>query len=170
MLKVWPAAVARVKEEVAAMRPIAAKDGVAGPFEPWDYLYFAEKVRKARYDLDQAELKPYFELDNMLAAAMWVAEQNYGLTFTEITGRVPVFHPDVRVWEAKYARSGVSRGLYYLDNFARAGKRSGSWTSRFRPQSTFDGAVTTLTSNNSFSIRLSSPEAQPVLEPRLVVW
>lgn len=161
MLKVWPAAVARVKEEVAAMRPIAAKEGVAGPFEPWDYLHFAEKVRKARYDLDQAELKPYFELNNMLAAAMWVAEQNYGLTFAEITGRVPVFHPDVRVWEAKDARSGVSRGLYYLDDFARAGKRSGSWTSRFRPQSTFDGAVTTLTSNNNNFVK--GAPGEPVL-------
>src|SRR6185503_10710248 len=99
MMKVWPAAVARVGEEVKDMQAIAAKEGAKITIEPWDYLYYSEKVRKARYDLDAAELKPYFELNNMIAGAFWMAEQLYGLHFTEITGTVPVFHPDVRVWK-----------------------------------------------------------------------
>ncbi len=99
MMRVWPAAVARVKEEVADMQAIAAREGTAITIEPWDYLFYAEKVRKARYDLDQAQLKPYFELNNMVAAALWSAEQRYDIRFTEITGKVPVFHPDVRVFE-----------------------------------------------------------------------
>ena len=104
MMRVWPAAVARVKEEVADMQAIAAKEGPAIAIEPWDYLYYAEKVRKARYDLDQGELKPYFELNNMVAAAMWSAERRYDIRFTEITGKVPVFHPDVRVFEVTDTR------------------------------------------------------------------
>ena len=86
MMRVWPAAVGRVKEEVADMQAIAAKEGAAITIEPWDYLFYAEKVRKARYDLDQAQLKPYFELNNMVAAALWSSEQRYGIKFTEITG------------------------------------------------------------------------------------
>jgi peptidyl-dipeptidase Dcp len=94
-----------LRQELAAMRPLATRDGVA-TIEPWDYLYFAEKIRKAQYDIDQGEIKPYFELNNMVAAAIWSAEQRYGMTFTEITGRVPVFHPEVRVWEVTDTRTG----------------------------------------------------------------
>ena len=79
------AAVARVAEEVKDMERIAKRDNLKLPFEPWDYLYYAEKVRKANYNLDQEELKPYFELNNMTAGAFYMAEQLYGLTFTEIT-------------------------------------------------------------------------------------
>jgi hypothetical protein len=114
-MSVWPAAAARVKEEVADMKAIAAKEEITGPFEPWDYLYFAEKLRAARYDLNQAEIKPYFELNNMVAAAMWSAERSYGIVFTEITGRIPVYHPDVRVWEAKDG-TGARLGLLWTWN------------------------------------------------------
>jgi peptidyl-dipeptidase Dcp len=99
MMRVWPAAVARVKEEVADMQAIAKKEKQTITIEPWDYLYYADKVRKAKYDLDDDELKPYFELDHMIHAAMFMAEQLYGIEFTEVTGKVPVFHPDVRVFE-----------------------------------------------------------------------
>ena len=161
LMKVWPAAVARVKQEVADAQAVAATDGFSGAIEQWDYLYYAEKVRKARYDLDQTELKPYFELNNMIAAAMWVAERNFDLTFTEITGKVPVYHPDVRVWEAKDSRTGKSRGVFYMDNFVRTGKRSGAWTTHYRPQSRFDGAVTAVTSNNNNFVKGAAGE--PVL-------
>ena len=87
MMRVWPAAVARVREEVADMQAIAAEEGAAITIEPWDYLLLRGEGRKAKYDLDQAELKPYFELDNMVAAALWSAERRYDITFTEITGQ-----------------------------------------------------------------------------------
>jgi len=161
LMRVWPAAVARVKEEVTAMQAIAAKEGAAITIEPWDYLFYAEKVRKARYDLDQAQLKPYFELNNMVAAALWSAEERYGITFTEITGTVPVFHPDVRVFEVTDVPSGEHRGLFYLDNFARAGKRSGAWASSYRTQHKLDRGATNISSNNNNFVKATAGE--PVL-------
>ena len=161
MMKVWPAAVARVKEEVADMQAIAAKDGAAVTLEPWDYLFYAERVRKAKYDLDQAQLKPYFELNNMVAAAMWSAERRYDIRFTEITGRLPVFHPDVRVFEATDTPTGAHRGLFYLDNFARPGKRSGAWAFSFRTQHKLNGGATAITSNNNNFVKAAPGD--PVL-------
>ena len=161
MMRVWPAAVARVKEEVADMQAIAAREGAAITIEPWDYLFYAEKVRKARYDLDQAQLKPYFELNNMVAAALWSAEQRYDIRFTEITGKVPVFHPDVRVFEVTDVPSGAHRGLFYLDNFARAGKRSGAWAASYRTQHKLDKGATAISSNNNNFVKAAAGE--PVL-------
>jgi peptidyl-dipeptidase Dcp len=162
MLRVWPAAVARVKEEVADMQKLAAKEGTRLTIEPWDYLYYAEKVRKARYDLDQDQLKPYFELGNMISAAFWMADQLYGLTFLEITGKVPGFHPDVRVWEVKDKPTGAFVGLFYGDYFARSGKRSGAWASTYQSRESFTGKVfTTITSNNNNFVR--GAPGQPVL-------
>ncbi len=150
MLRVWPAAVARVGEEVADMKKVAKRDGLKGAFEPWDYLYYAEKVRKAKYDIDQNQLKPYFELGNMIAASQFMAEQLYGLTFAEITGKVPVFEPHVRVWEVTDKATGAHVGLFYGDYFAREGKRSGAWAMGYRGHETFTGAVrTAITSNNN---------------------
>ncbi|HWU91163.1 MAG TPA: M3 family metallopeptidase [Kofleriaceae bacterium] len=161
MMRVWPAAVARVREEVADMMAIAKRDRVK-TFEPWDYLYYAEKVRKAKYNLDQAELKPYFELNSMIAASFFMAEQLYGLAFTEITGKVPVFHPDVRIWEVKDKATGAYVGLFYGDYFARAGKRSGAWASGYQGRETFTGTTRTpITSNNNNFVRGAAGE--PVL-------
>jgi peptidyl-dipeptidase Dcp len=162
MLRVWPAAVARVKEEVGDMEKLARRDGLKMPFEPWDYLYYAEKVRKAKYDLDENELKPYFELNNMISASQWMAEKLYGLTFTEITGKVPVFEPSVRVWEVTDKTSGAYVGLFYGDYFARKGKRSGAWAAGYRGHETFTGKVRTpLTSNNNNFVR--GAPGEPVL-------
>ena len=161
LMQVWPAAVARVKEEVADMQAIADKQAGGDTIAPWDYLYFADKVRKAKYDLQQSEIKPYFELGNIVAGALWAAEQRYDITFREITGRVPVFHPDVRVWEVTETAGGAHRGLFYLDNFARAGKRSGAWAFGYRTQSTFDGPVTAITSNNNNFVK--GAPGEPVL-------
>lgn len=149
MMRVWPAAVARVKEEVADMQAIAAKEDPGTTIEPWDYLYYAEKVRQARYDLDQGQLKPYLELNNIVDAAIWSAERRYDITFTEITGKVPVFHPDVRVWDVTDAETKAHRALFYLDNFARAGKRSGAWAMSYRVQHRLNGGETAITSNNN---------------------
>jgi peptidyl-dipeptidase Dcp len=162
MMRVWPAAVARVREEVRDMQAVANRErGPRITIEPWDYLYYAEKVRKERYNLDAAELKPYFELNNMIAASHYAAERLYGLHFKEITGTVPVFHPDVRVWEVTDKASGRHVGLFYGDNFARPGKRSGAWATTYRTQSTFNGAETALSSNNNNFTK--GPPGEPVL-------
>ncbi len=148
MMKVWPAAAARVKEEVADMQAIANADNIT--IAPWDYRFYAEKVRKAKYDLDQEAIKPYFQLDNMVAAMFDAAGKLYGLTFTENTGTVPVFEPKVRTFEVK--RDGKVVGLFYLDNFARAGKRSGAWMTTYRSQHKLGGKndIVLASNNNNF--------------------
>ena len=148
MMKVWPAAVARVKEEVADMQAIANADNIT--IAPWDYRFYAEKVRKAKYDLDQEAIKPYFQLDNMVAAMFDAAGKLYGMSFTENTGTVPVFEPKVRTFEVK--RDGKVIGLFYLDNFARAGKRSGAWMTTYRSQHTLGGKndIVLASNNNNF--------------------
>jgi peptidyl-dipeptidase Dcp len=161
MMRVWPSAVGRVHEEVAAMQKVADREGAKLSIEPWDYRFYAEKVRKAQYDLDQNEIKPYFELNNMINAAFWTAEQLYAITFTEITGQVPVFHPDVRVWEVKDKATGKHIAVFYGDYFARAGKNSGAWAATYRSREKFDGEVTPLSSNNNNFIK--GPPGEPVL-------
>ena len=148
MMKVWPAATARVKEEVADMQAIANADAIT--IEPWDYRFYAEKVRKAKYDLDQEAIKPYFQLDNMVAAMFDAAGKLYGMSFTENTGTVPVFEPKVRTFEVK--RDGKIIGLFYLDNFARAGKRSGAWMTTYRSQHKLGGKndIVLASNNNNF--------------------
>ncbi|MBA3462366.1 MAG: M3 family metallopeptidase [Deltaproteobacteria bacterium] len=158
MLRVWPAAVARVGEEVKDMQKLAGK----APIEPWDYLFYAEKVRKKKYALDQDQLKPYFELNNMIAASFEMADRLYGLSFTEITGKVSVFHPDVRVWEVKDTATGAYRGLFYGDYFARANKRSGAWAQGYQGHETFTGKkVTSITSNNNNFVK--GAPGEPIL-------
>ena len=148
MEAVWTPAVARVREEVADMQAIANADSIT--IAPWDYRFYAEKVRKAKYDLDQEAIKPYFQLDNMVAAMFDAAGKLYGLTFTENTGTVPVFEPKVRTFEVK--RDGKVVGLFYLDNFARAGKRSGAWMTTYRSQHTLGGKndIVLASNNNNF--------------------
>lgn len=144
---VWTPAIARVREEVADMQQIADAEGAGVRIEPWDYRYYAEKVRKAKYDLDESAVKPFLQLDRLREGMFWAATQLYGLTFTPISG-VPVFHPDVKVWEVKEA-DGRFVGLFYFDPYARPGKRSGAWMTAYRSQEKFERPITTLVSNNS---------------------
>ena len=145
MNRVWAPARARVVEEVADMRAIAGHE-----IEPWDYLYYAEKVRKQKYDLDQNELKPYFELNNVKRGAFHMAGRLYGFDFTPLAqGTVPVFHPDVEVFEVTNKADGSHVGLFYSDDFSRAGKRSGAWATSYRSYSTYDGVKNVLSSNNN---------------------
>ncbi len=146
MMKVWPAAVARVKQEVAEQAPFARREGVR-TVEPWDYRYFNEKVRKAKYDLSEEEIKPYFQLDNLVEGMFWSAGQLYGMQFKENTGAVPVFHPDVRTFEV--TREGKPIGLFYLDTYGREGKRSGAWMTSYRLPSDLTGRDPALVSNNN---------------------
>ena len=158
MMRVWKPAVERVHEEVAEMQPFAAKDGVT-TIEPWDYRYYMEKVRKSKYDLSQDEIKPYFEQGNLLKGMFWAAGQLYGLEFKENTGKVPVFNPDVRTFEV--TRNGEVVGLYYLDTYAREGKRSGAWMNTYRARARLTNDNIVLASNNN---NFTKPEAgKPVL-------
>ncbi|HEX8234270.1 MAG TPA: M3 family metallopeptidase [Caulobacteraceae bacterium] len=159
MNTVWTPTKARIAEEVADMQAIAAKEGARITIEPWDYLFYAEKVRKAKYDLDQNELKPYFELNKMIEGSMWMANKLYGLNFKEVSGKVPVFHPGVRVWEVYDGTRYI--GLFYGDYFAREGKRSGAWENAYRSQSNYGVRVTPLVSNNNNFVKGAAGE--PVL-------
>jgi len=172
---VWPAALARVEQEVADMQAVAdAEAETAGmakiTIRPWDYRYYAEKVRKAKYDLDSDEVKQYLQLDKLRQAMFFVAGELFGFRFTPVAagstsaGSVPVFHPDVEVFEVTDRDSGEHVGLWYLDAFARAGKRSGAWANTYRSHETFDGLETVLASNNSNFIQ-GAPG-----EPVLVSW
>ena len=159
---VWPPAIARVKEEVADMQKIADAPGAGIRIEPWDYRYYAEKVRKAKYDLDENEVKPYLQLDRLRDAMFWAGGQLYGFRFAPVT-TVAVYQPDVRVWEVK-AADGRHVALFYFDPYARAGKRSGAWMNAYRHQERFDREITTLVSNNSNFMKSKAGE------PVLVSW
>jgi len=160
---VWPAAVARVHEEVRDMQALAANEGQTSPIEPWDYRYYAEKVRRAKYDIDENEVKPYLELESLREAMFWVAGELFGFVFTPVAD-VPVYHPDVRVWEVKDRSSGRHVGLWYFDPYARAGKQSGAWMASYRKQERVRGDVTPLVSNNANFVK-GAPG-----EPVLISW
>jgi len=147
MMRVWPAAVARVREEVAEQEAVARRLGDDPTIDPWDYRYYMEKVRQERFDLSQDEIKPYFQLDNMIEGMFHMAGQLYGLNFREITGQVPVWHPDIRSWEV--TRGGEVVGVFYGDMFARTGKRSGAWATTYRSRSGLLGDDIVLGSNNN---------------------
>ncbi|NDF34159.1 MAG: M3 family peptidase, partial [Euryarchaeota archaeon] len=140
MEAVWPAAIALVAEEVADMQALADEEGVSITIEPWDYRYYAEKVRKAKYDLNSDEVKQYLQLDKLTEAMHYVAGELFDFEFTPVEeGKVPVFHPDVKVWEVTHKKTGENVGLWYLDPYARPGKRSGAWATTYRSHTTFDG-------------------------------
>lgn len=162
MKKVWPAAIARVDEEVADMQAIADAEGAKIKIAPWDYRYYAEKVRKDKYALDSDEVKQYLQLDNLREAMFYVAGRLFNFDFTPVPeGSVPVFHADVKVWEVKDKTSGEHIGLWYLDPFGRKGKRSGAWATTYRSHTTFDGKKAVLSSNNSNFVK--GTEGQPTL-------
>ncbi|MCH8082467.1 MAG: M3 family metallopeptidase [Proteobacteria bacterium] len=162
MEAVWPAAIARVAEEVADMQAIADAAGAGITIEPWDYRYYAEKVRKDKYDLDSDQVKQYLQLDKLREAMFMVAGELFNFKFTAVPeGSVPVFHEDVKVWEVTDKTSGDHIGLWYLDPFARPGKRSGAWATTYRSYESFDGKVTVLGSNNSNFVK--GAEGEPVL-------
>jgi len=159
MEAVWPAAIARVAEEVADMQAIADANGDIITIEPWDYRYYAEKVRVAKYDLNSDEVKQYLQLDKLREAMFYVAGRLFNYKFEPVPeSSVPVFHEDVKVWEVTDLDSGEHIGLWYLDPFAREGKRSGAWATTYRSHTTFDGKKTVLASNNSNFIKAAPGE------------
>src|SRR5215207_5215498 len=128
--------------------------------EPWDYRYYAEKVRKAKYDLAASEVEPYLQLEKLREGMFWVAGELFGFAFTPVEG-LEVAHPDIRVWEVKDRATGVHIGLWYFDPYARPGKRSGAWMNAYRVQERFRGEVTTIVSNNSNFVK--GKDGEPIL-------
>ena len=161
MNRVWPAAVSRVKEEVADQQALARKLGQNITIEPWDYRYFQEKVRKEKYDLSQDEIKPYFSLDNIINASYWAAGELYGLDFKEVTGTVPTWKQDIRVYSVTDRATGKQLGLFYRDDFASDGKRSGAWATTYRSRASLLGDDIVLGSNNNNFVKPGPGE--PVL-------
>jgi peptidyl-dipeptidase Dcp len=164
MEAVWTPAVARVREEVADMQKIADAEKAGIRIEPWDYRYYAEKVRKAKYDLDETEITPYMQLENLREGMFYMARELFGFHFKPVDpAKVSVYHPDVRVWEVNDAKGNLV-GLWYFDPYARQGKRSGAWMNAYRNQERFDGDVRTIVSNNSNFVK-----GKPG-EPVLISW
>jgi len=159
LTKVWEPAVAQANKEREWILELMEQEGAKHDFAAWDWRYYAEKVRKAKFDLDQGEIAQYFELNNMLEAKFYVAEQLFGLTFHERKD-IPVYNPVVRVWEVKDA-NGNAVGLFYGDYYARSTKRSGAWMSAFRTQEKLSGNVKPIIINN---MNLNQPaEGEPTL-------
>ncbi len=159
LTKVWQPAVEKATQEKEWILELMREEGAEHEFAAWDWRYYAEKVRKARFDLDQAEIAQYFELNNMIEAQFYVANRLFGLTFEE-RNDIPVYNPVVRVWEVKDAE-GNSIGLFFGDYYARSTKRSGAWMSAFRTQQKLAGDVKPLIINN---MNLNKPaEGEPTL-------
>jgi peptidyl-dipeptidase Dcp len=163
MESVWKPAVEQVHKDVAEMQKIVDAEGGNFKIQPWDYRFYAEKVRKAKYDLDQNEVKPYLQLENLREGMFWVAGELFNLSFKQVTN-VPVYHEDVRVWEVSNKVTGKVVGLWYFDPYARAGKRSGAWMNAYRDQQKLDGDVLTIVSNNCNFIKGAANE------PILISW
>ncbi|MCF2859158.1 M3 family metallopeptidase [Pseudoalteromonas sp. SMS1] len=159
LLKVWEPAVEKAEQEREWIKELMAAEGVTHELEPWDWRYYAEKVRKAKFDLDQGQIAEYFELNNMIEAQFYTAERLFGLKFVERTD-IPVYNPVVRVWEVQ-DKAGKAIGLFYGDYYARSTKRSGAWMSSFRTQQKLAGDVKPLILNN---MNLNKPaEGEPTL-------
>jgi peptidyl-dipeptidase Dcp len=145
LAQVWPAAVKRAQAERSALETIARGEGGNFKLAPWDWRYYAEKERRVRFDLDEAEVRTYLSLDNMIAAAFDTAGRLFGVVFEE-RHDIPRYHPDVRTWEVR-TRSGRHVGLLFGDYFARPSKRSGAWMSVFRGQHKLAGEVRPIVTN-----------------------
>ena len=151
LTQVWEPAKARAAEELGALNALALSRGEAVQLEPWDWRYYAEKVRQVRYDLDEATVKPYFPLNRMVEALFDCAQRLFGLKFIA-KPEIRTYHPDVKVYEVRGA-DDAPVGVFLHDNFARASKRSGAWMSSFRKQSRSAGvdALPIIINNNNFA-------------------
>ncbi|MGN6311042.1 MAG: M3 family metallopeptidase [Xanthobacteraceae bacterium] len=157
--RVWRPALAHTLADRDALQELVSEEGGNFALAPWDWRYYAEKLRQRRADFDDAAIKPYLALDSMIAAAFDCATRLFGITFSERKD-IPVWHPDVRVWDVKDA-DGRHKALFYGDYFARPSKRSGAWMTSLRDQQTLDGEVAPLIINvMNFS---KGAEGQPAL-------
>lgn len=158
--RVWEPAKQRAAQELAMMQAQADAQGDGIQVEAWDWRYYAEQIRVSRYQLDDAELKPYFSLERMMAAMFDVAGQLFGIDFVPLQG-VALYHPDVMAFEVRRRDNGRTVGLFLSDNFARATKRGGAWMNGYRWQSRVGGEVLPIiVNNNNFA---KAPAGQPTL-------
>jgi peptidyl-dipeptidase Dcp len=137
LMKLWIPALERAKKERADMQAMIEKEGGKFKLESWDWWYYAEKVRKAKYDLDGAQLKPYFKLENVINGMFYVANKLYGVKFIK-RADLPVYNEEVMAYEVQEA-DGTHIGVFYMDFHPRPGKNNGAWCNAFRPQSYNDG-------------------------------
>ncbi len=137
--RVWKPARERTLRDRDALQAMIVREGGNFPLAPWDWRYYAEKMRQVRANFDDAAIKPYLSLDHMIEAAFDCATRLFGLSFTERKD-IPVWHPDVRVWEVA-DRDGKHKALFYGDYFARSSKRSGAWMTSLRDQQRLDGEI-----------------------------
>lgn len=135
--RLWPPALAVAKREAAEYEALARKDGLTGPFQPWDWHYYAEQVRAQRFGIDTSALREYFQLDDVLKGAFDLSNRLYGITFTPVKG-LKLYHPEVLAWEVKDA-DGSHLGLFLGDYHPRPGKRVGAWASRYKSQRVIEG-------------------------------
>ena len=156
--RVWAPAKTKAAAERDALQAMARASGATHAIEPWDWRHYAEKVRRARYQVDDAEVKPYFSLDRMLEAAFDCAGRLFGIRFVPLAG-VATYHPDVRAFEVQDA-GGASVGIFLSDNFMRPTKRGGAWMSTYRDQSRALGQQPIVVNNNNFA---KAPAGEPTL-------
>ncbi len=156
---VWKPAVEAVKKDVSRMQQLLAQEGADFHIQPWDYRFYAEKLRTQLYNFDAASLKPYLQLNKLREGQFWMANRLYGFQFREATD-IPVYHPDVRVFEVLNSTGGHV-GYWYWDPFARDGKSSGAWMSEYRLQRRYPDVKPVIVSNNSNYLK--SQSGQPVL-------
>ena len=156
--EVWTHGRRRAYDDREALQKLIADEGGDFALEPWDWRYYAEKLRLARFDFDENELKPYLQLEKVIEAAFYTAEELFGVSFVA-RDDVPVYHPDVKVWEV--LRGGRTIGVFYGDFFARPSKRSGAWMTSFRDQARLDGEVLPLVVNTCNYNK--PPEGEPAL-------
>ena len=161
-MRVWEPARARALAEQKDLEALAAGEGFKAPLMGWDWNFYAEKLRQERYKLDEAELKPYFQLDRMTAAMFDAAGRLYGISFKEVKG-VPLYHPDARLYEVLDAETKAITGIFIADSFARSTKRGGAWMNDFRGQSRNrqSGLLYPIViNNNNFA---KAPDGKPTL-------
>jgi peptidyl-dipeptidase Dcp len=137
LMSVWPPARAQAEVDAAKLTTMLHADGFSGPLEAWDWRYYSEKRRKIEHDLDEAELKPYLQLERMIEASFDCATRLFNLEFEEI--EAPVYHRDCRVW--KVTRDGAHMAVFIGDYFARGSKRSGAWCSAMQSQQKLKGEI-----------------------------
>ena len=150
MLEVWKPAVTRAQEEVRDMQHMVTAEDPGASLAPWDYRFYAEKVRHAKFDFDGEAVRPFLQLNHMRDALFWTAQTLYGFEFSPLKD-APTFHPDVEVYQVM--RHGTLAGVWYFDPYARAGKNSGAWMSEYRSQEHIHKPVAPIVSNNANFVR-----------------
>ena len=136
--QIWTPAVKKANEELADIREEMKKDGLQGEPEGWDYMYYSDRARKAKYNFDESEASEYLEIHNVLKGIFYVANKLYGVSFKEITSEVPAYEPTAQAWEV-YDKNDSLLAIFYSDYYPRDGKRAGAWCTSFRSQSYENG-------------------------------